>query len=76
MSEEEHRLLVEDRLLRLYGLHLAYDPEDAAEFPTEFPERGEVWQLGAESNPVKEPRYFTREEALAYVREREERSSR
>jgi hypothetical protein len=76
MSEEEHRLLEEDRLLRLYGLHLAYDPEDAADFPAEFPERGEVWQLGSSDNPAKEPEFFTREEALAYVREREERSSR
>jgi hypothetical protein len=75
MSEEEHRLLEEDRLLRLYGLHLAYDPEDAAEFP----ERGEVWQLGSReevNTSAKETEYFTREEALAYVREREERKER
>jgi hypothetical protein len=79
MSEEEHRLLEEDRLLRLYGLHLAYDPEDAAEFPAEFPERGEVWQLGSReevNTSAKETEYFTREEALAYVREREERKER
>lgn len=53
----------ENRLLYLYGLHLACEGEagEASE---------EVWQLGATDNPVKNPEFFTREEALAYVKER------
>jgi hypothetical protein len=74
MSEEEQSLLEEDRLLRLYGLHLAYDAENAAEFPKEANPEGEVWQLGSSHNPVEEPQFFTREEALRYVEERRQNS--
>ena len=63
-SEEKRTPGEEDGLLRAHGFHLAYDPEDAAEHPREFPERGEVWQLGPDSSNV-----FTRGEALRYIKE-------
>jgi hypothetical protein len=60
----------ENRLLQLYGFHLAYDAEDAAKFPKEADPEGEVWQLGSSDNPVKKPEFFTREEALQEIAER------
>jgi hypothetical protein len=60
----------ENRLLAFHGFHLAYDAEDAAEFPKDADPEGEVWQLGSSDNPVKEPEFFTRKQALDYVEER------
>jgi hypothetical protein len=59
MTDEE-RIQEEDKLLHLYGLHQAYENDDG----------DEVWQLGSSGNPVKEPQFLTRAEALAYVEER------
>jgi hypothetical protein len=59
----------ENRLLEFYGFHLAYDPEDAAEFPKEANPKGEVWQLGSSGDP-DQVQEFTRQEALAYVQQR------
>jgi hypothetical protein len=50
----------ENRLLYLYGLHMAYEDDDG----------NEVWKLGSTDNPVAEPQFFTCKEALAYVAER------
>ncbi len=55
----------ETNLLYLHGLHLEYDPEDAAEYPQDHNESGEIWRLGTSET------YFTRAEALAYVKERQ-----
>jgi hypothetical protein len=60
----------ENKLLADHGFHLAYDPEDAAESPKEANPKGEVWQLGSRNNPVKEPEFFTREQALKEIAER------
>jgi len=61
----------ENRLLEFYGFHLAYDSEDAAEFPKEVNPEGEVWQLGPSGDPDR-VQEFTRQEALAYVQQRRE----
>jgi hypothetical protein len=62
----EELIRKEDELLRLYGFHLVYDPEDAAEYPKDFPDwgGGEVWRYGRSGE------YFTREDALEYIDER------
>jgi len=49
----------ETALLELY-LHVAHEDDDG----------NEVWQPGSSDNPNAEPELFTREEALAYVVER------
>lgn len=59
----------ENAFLALYGFHLAYDAEDSAEEPKDFDAEGEVWQLGSDDD-IAEVRYFTRAEALRYVKER------
>jgi len=63
----------ENRLLERYGFHLAYDPEDAAEFPEEANPEGEVWQLGPSGDPAR-VQEFTRQQALDYARAREGKS--
>jgi hypothetical protein len=66
---DDKERIKEDGLLRAHGFHLAYDPEDAAEYPREYAVRGEVWQLGPDKDNV-----FTRAEALESIRgQREER---
>ena len=52
----------ENRVLYLYRLHMAYEDDDG----------NEVWQLGSsDQSPVIAPvGYFTRQEALDYVEER------
>ena len=59
----------ENRLLERYGWHLAYDAEDAAEFPKEANSQGEMWQLGSSDNPVKPPLILTRKQALDYIQQ-------
>jgi hypothetical protein len=59
----------ENRLLQLYGFHLAYDAEDAAESPKEANPQGEVWQLGPSGDPAQ-VQEFTRQQALDYVKKR------
>jgi hypothetical protein len=63
----------ENELLARYGFHLAYDPEDAEEFPKEANPQGEVWQLGPSGDPAQ-VQQFTRQQALDYARARERKS--
>lgn len=60
----------ENELLWRWGFHLAYDAEDAADFPRETNPEDELWQLGS-SEPGVDPQLFTRAEALAHARRKE-----
>ncbi len=57
----------ENALLELHGFHLRYDAEDKKERPKDFNPDGEVWQLGSDDNPLKEPECFSRAAALKWI---------
>jgi hypothetical protein len=61
----------ENALLWKWGFHLAYDAEDAADFPEETNPKGEQWRLGSIASSGGNPRLFSRAEAIAYARKKE-----
>ncbi len=56
----------ENALLAKWGFHLAYDAEDAADYPKETNPGGEVWQQGSSDHPLM--RAMSRKQALLYAR--------
>lgn len=59
----------ENASLAKWGFHLAYDAEDAADYPRETNPESEMWQLGSSGHPQMQ--VFSRKEALEYVRAKE-----